>query len=432
MNGEKQDKNLRYALGWLASLIDDWDGRRRALEPLLDESGLVREGGALHLEVIPPNDLAGWYLVLCQTFLDESVRYHHFHGARALPALEAVGRWVPDLRNTPGVEERVRQVLQRRPDQVDGLLFELLVASRYIADGWRVTFLSETHLPSPDFMVEHESSRFFVECKRQGHSDYSTAERRHWREMIVPIAHFLNSARLPIVLDITFHQEVTKVPLEYLERRLLPKLQLLLPPGRLVEDSVAAIDLRYANVNLTRSYLSGQSVKLESALLAYLLFDYVDYHRGISFNVSYRQAPRKPRVVDDVAWGWAAIWSCDAPQAINAKAKAISRQLHDAAKQVKDSQPAVVHVGIEMGDGGEVEEIRAKKIHSWLNAFDPTESRIDHIYIHAFTFLVPPDKNWDGAEICQALSRRDSGIGPPLRDPRLFSAGEPEFLADSD
>lgn len=76
-------------------------------------------------------DAFGWYLFLGEAYLDHNWNYEPMYGSRVIPVLKAIGRSLPLLLDTPGIEDRVLRMVDKERAQPNGPLFELLVAAAY-------------------------------------------------------------------------------------------------------------------------------------------------------------------------------------------------------------------------------------------------------------------------------------------------------------
>jgi hypothetical protein len=108
--------------------------------------------------------------------------------------------------------------------------------------------------------------------------------------------------------------------------------------------------------------------------------------------------------VSDIANAYGVYWSCDAKEALWAKARDIKNQVHTAMQQFKSEDTAIIHVGMETFDGPAVEMTRFEKIKSTLGNINPHNSNVKWIFCNFFQAYSPPDQNWVFDETVSTMS----------------------------
>ena len=116
--------------------------------------------------------------------------------------------------------------------------------------------------------------------------------------------------------------------------------------------------------------------------------------------------------MDELAFAAGAFWSCDAPSAIERKARDIRRHLSEAVRQLPDSGKCAIHVGLETLEGATVEMVRLSRILETVAAIDTAGRDLRWIYCHQFQSYAPPDEAWVIDETVHPFGRKDSGPDP--------------------
>ena len=149
-------------------------------------------------------------------------------------------------------------------------------------------------------------------------------------------------------------------------------------------------------------------VKSPSPLLNYLIgkksVDNKGFTSGIKANF-YRIGGGEINnlYVSDIENAFAVFCSCNAKEALFAKARDIKNQVNSAIQQF-DSTLSIVHVGMETFDGPEVENSRFEKIRNTIENIDPQKSSLRWIICHFFQSYSTPDKCWIFDETVNVIS----------------------------
>ncbi len=392
------DPELEQAFRWFVDIIGSpaW-GRFRADIVLFTES---LETYTSNIDLYskphtPPNQFA-WYLYLCEAFLYHPIDYDFKQGCRVIPVFKSIGKDIATAREIVNVEDKIRACAATAPNSIDGVLFEMLVAIAYGKEGWKTTLLPESSnaTRSPDIKAEKEDT-LFVECKKKATlSDYSKEEREHWLLLVEPLADYLHNKKASLCLDVVFHKEVKAFPTDYFVKRVIPLLPFVAIEGVLLDDDEITLAVKKPTIDRARRHFEHNSVRMGSPLLFDLLFGHDEPERGIHICGEFKPDSRSAKLVSDVRWASAIVWSCDAPQALEKKTQSIKRQVAEAIKQIPEGKPGSLHIGFELYDGESIGKDRMEKVVSDLLFFDNLGKKIQFIYVNVFEFFVPPDQNW--------------------------------------
>lgn len=281
---------VRRALDWFLGFMDlgEWDRRKEAIEQHLESVLLPRasrEDAATLESVSITTDRIGWYLYLAEIALTDTAKYEPIQGSRVLPLFERLGTDFELMRSIRGIEERVGRILSGEAANPDSGLFEILVALPWKRNGWpEVEFIPES--PSgktADLRASSREVEWAIECKRLSkNSGYSQREREKWLRMWRPLSGFLIDRRMPVVLDIAFHEELETLPDDFLVEQLAGKLPLVLPPCTVIENEQLKVSVSLVDFEAARRHLSLNYVKYPSDQLNELIAGYRDPNRGFT------------------------------------------------------------------------------------------------------------------------------------------------------
>jgi len=145
-------------------------------------------------------------------FLKADAGYDHFAGATLLPQLAQLGSRLGYLNEVGGnVQDRLDRLHQGPSEQVDSVVFELLVAEALAEKGRRIEFIGETFDPTPDFRC-YDPFPMFIECKRKrALSDYDLREEREMRAVYDELHKLCAGSRLHGLFSLHLSREVFDV-----------------------------------------------------------------------------------------------------------------------------------------------------------------------------------------------------------------------------
>lgn len=421
-----ETEEIRKALDWFIELIgiDEWKVRK---PPIKEHIKSVLETKKEKVPLVDPSsrvvfesDQFGWYLYLAEAYIYHPEEYDFAAGSRVVPIFKSLGNDLDILKTIGGVHERAIKIVTTEKKNPDGGLFELLVAIAYMKSGWkRVEFVPESpHTKTPDIYVKTNGAVWVIECKRMSKSsDYSIKEREKWLKMWTPLSGYLEETMRPLVLDIVFHVELQVLDDDFLKQELIPKLELALSRGTIIENDIWTVKVNEVDFRKIKKHMSTMDVKILSSQLNELVFGPFDLYRGCTLLVSGKFSHSNPSYLTKIDFAAGAIWSCDADQSIEKKARHILRHLAEATEQLPENKPGIVHIGLESHDGGIVEIERLSKIMEKVAMFDSREKDIHWVFCHVFEPTVPPDKNWEYGETVYPFSKTGAYPEPLDRRP---------------
>ena len=440
--GGTDDADIENALQWFLGFlkIGDWKTRVAAIERNIETARQPRTrnfDAGDYVSAYGGRDRMAWYLYLVDTALHDPLKYEPIQGARVLPIFKRLGADLGLLKRIGGVEERVQRLLGGESAQPDGGLFELLVALLWKRNGYpTVEFIPERPPgKSPDFLARSGREEWFIECKRlQKSSAYSEREREKWLAMWSKFARHLTRHNLSLVFEITFHVELASLPDDFLVAQLAGKLPLLSFPCHIASNETWDVTARPVDYRRARAHLRRYYVRDPSDQMQELLAGDRDPRRGFTCVVAGEVVriggtSGHNRFLDSLSFAACAFWSCDAPRAVQHKARDVRGHLARAVDQLPSAGKCAVHLGLETLDGPLVEQVRLDRTkHSIVN-FRTLGKDLRRIYCHLFESYAPPDQCWVIDETVVHFGRGPTGRGEPLAF-RLAIGPEDETAAD--
>jgi hypothetical protein len=426
-----EDPMARAFLDWAVRLMGagSWRARRETLIATLSPSGALKSTPAetaAGVSVVPV-DLAAWYLLQVERWLEDAASYDVMSGSRFMPIVHRLGHGLEALTKIEGAETRMRRVLRKAPAEIDSVLFELLVALAYQErTSGPVAFIAEGTSKTPDLRIGGQEDPFFVECKRKFRAgDYARDEYRRFALLYEPVRKALKEAHRSWACDFVFHREMMSYPDDYLAQRVIPLLAVADPVANswrtLLNDDELRIAVRAADWPRYRRQLGQVDVRGETPQLYHVLFDHYDPSRGYQASVGGAPSAQSPGYWEEVVFACVGIWSCDAPEAVQAKTRHQQAELRKAFAQLPADARGAVHVANETFDDERLADERRRRIATDLwKGLDATRRELQWVYLHLFAFDVPPNESWSAGETCVSFAASDARARVMELEPKLL------------
>lgn len=409
-----EDQDIIDAWKWFMSFISekDWRKRKANIEEKIAMkfrttapfSEPLTEGTLL----IVKDDIIGCYLYLIDMLINEPHKYEYFQGARIVPIFKRFGIDLDILKNIEGIDKRIKDLVNKRQSEADALLFEILTALLWSKNGYEVAFIEESNeMKTPDLIAKREGKTWNIECKRQSKTaNYTYKETAKRQKMISYIGKILIENNM--LLEIVFHVELETLPDTFLRDLLNDKLTLAIP-GKIVSNNQVDVDMEYIDITAINNHLDMYHVKHNSPMLNKLIGKKSVDNRGFTCGVNANffrvgEGEVNNLYILEIANAFGVYWSCDAKEAIWAKARDIKNQLYKAMKQLNSKDTAIIYIGVETFDGPEVERIRFEKIKHTIEKINPEKTNLRWIFCHFFQSYSPPDQNWVFDETVSTIS----------------------------
>ena len=431
----EEDGHVRAAFDWFMQFFkpEQWRSRKTQIEDYIHS---VHETKSQPVPLTSSStrvsfnqDQIAWYLYLADAYLTHPKDYDFSQGARVIPQIKTLGRFVDILDSIENIHEYLSKKINNIHTNADSLFFELLVALTYKRNNWsKVVFIPESPpSKSPDIFASDGNDEWFIECKKLAKSSqYSLDEREKWLLMWRPLSGFLRDNKKSIILDIVFHVELKTLDDSFVYNTLIPKLKFVVTDGVVVDNEVWKVSAKFVDLGAIRKKLTKSYVKIPSSSLASLVTG--EHLPSVGFTCVFlgKPSPIHPTYLDDIDFISCARWYCDAEEAILKKARDIRAQLSDATSQLPDNKASIIHVGVESHDGPIVEDERFSRILNTVSFWDSNNKDIQWIYCHIFDPQVPPDENWDFGETVLCFSKQNA-LEAPLKNHNLVDLENMRF-----
>ncbi len=411
---ECDDDELIAGYDWIRGFLSPSDWRRKKdsienylyekLKPVADSTNIAESK-----RVVIDDDKIGWYLYLAHTYIDERHKYNYVAGARVLPIFKQIGKHLQTVKNIPGIDKKIKDMLRKRPNEADAILFEILTALLWSRNGYKVEIIDEQQGAAgknPDFLATRGEESWEVECKRLGVSDYTSKETVKKLRMIDEVKDLLTKNN--ILLDVDIHTELLKLSDSFLKdqlEKIIPTIgdkdkEITSPDA---DFKISKIDVGKINRHLEKHFVKNYSPHL-SELIAGKPVDDQGFTVGLAAQCEYIDGDLLSQHIAKVRNVFGVHFNCDSEDSMMAKAKDARRQINGAIKQFKGSTGGVIHVGIETLDGPKVERVRTEKLLKTWADFDIKESNLCWIYYHYFQSYTRSYKEWSFDETVNAVT----------------------------
>ncbi|TLP81853.1 hypothetical protein [Maribacter sp. ACAM166] len=432
------DNHVIQSWEWFMSFMSekDWQKRKADIENKIAVQFKATQPFSEPLSegtlVVVKNDVIGWYLYLLDMLINEPHKYEFFQGSRIVPIFKRFGLDLDLLRNIGGVEKKIKELIRKRKSEADAFLFEIMTALLWARNGYQVAFLDEKKAgKTSDIIAKKDGETWSIECKRQSKtSDYTYRENTKRQKMVSYISKTLLERN--ILLDIEFHVELESLPDTFLKNLLEEQLKGAVA-GKIVSNANVDIELSFVDMSTIKEHLENNFVKDYSPMLHSLIgkkpIDNKGFTCGISANFFRIGDGNVNNVyISDINNAFGVYCSCDAKEALWAKARDIKNQVHKAMLQFNSENKAVIHVGMETFDGPQVEKKRFDKIKNTIGKISTQNTNLRWIFCSFFQAYSRPDEYWVFDETVSTISPYFS-LRPPLNT-RLMIVPEDEITED--
>lgn len=155
------------------------------------------------------------YLIGARSVLHQPAHYYDiFHACRDVKIVQLLNYALRTLtaRKIPGLDTRIERLQAARTyDSFDAIVFELLVATRYLEQPSvnRLEFVKETaSAKTPDFRMRQHGREAFCECKKMDRShDNALKVRAAANACLTPVLAALRSRRTAALVEVVFADE---------------------------------------------------------------------------------------------------------------------------------------------------------------------------------------------------------------------------------
>ena len=410
--------DIKKALHWFLEYMgnDDWFERRQNVIEYFSEIAkkLNKEQHAYDINsdnktrMAFYEDWVAWYLYLAESLADRPAVDEPSQSSRIWPFFATIGKYSEELKKVKGIDAKLHDLLKKRINQPDSILFELVVAICYLRNGWTVEFIPETgKSKTPDLSVSRGNQNYFVECKRLAKvTEYSEKERAHWVARWREVLPFLTLYPYSVFLEVEFKVEVEKTEVGLVAKAFRDMaLAGGVKHGFCFENEKVRVCAKHMDMKKIHDHFSKWMVRYPSPQLNALFDDNYDPQGSYTNAFTAKLVEINPDsesviniFVDEVDKAYCAKWECTAIESINKKAKDVKNLLVKAVKQAPKNGSTIIHIGYETLHGPHVEYIRDAKIVELLSSFKFGEKNIASIFCHSFQSRIFANNEWDFAE----------------------------------
>lgn len=399
------DEQLRTGIAPFLSLMSAGKWQRRRGD-IIDAINNIEQ--AVKLENSKPirvkEDEIGWYLFLCEQALEDPICMDISQVARAAPFFAGIGSRWKYAHRVSGLDKKIRQILHKAKSNPDGLIFEILVALSYAAQGWDVELLAEKPpQKSPDMVVRREGLEIYVECKRlDRRTSYSERERDDFLKLWDAATTVLLEKRQWVWFKGIFHVEVDSLPPDFLAKLFEKALPLTSAESLIYDGNDATIHAKLIDKHAVWRHLEDWQVKTNSPMLSHLLGgDWAPMNSAVSIahvvklaHVNGCDAPILGSYIQEMEWACGFTRDFDSDISVDRKAKDITGLLADAVRQVPGDKASIIHIAAETMEGSEVERLRTKKVMETVRSL-VSEKPILAVRFHRFQANQTVDRLWE-------------------------------------
>jgi len=336
---------IKSALNWFLDYMgqDDWKTRRQSVIQYFNEMGgqLIDKPEKYDVDsdrgrLAFYDDWVAWYLYLAESLANRPAVDEPSQSSRIWPFFATIGRHVDELKSTKGIDSKLHDLLKKKINQPDSILFEFVVAIGYIRNGWEVEFIPEGAEKSPDLRVVRGKEELFVECKRLAKvTDYSENERAEWMKRWEKVRALLIKYPKSVFIDVEFKKEVHKTDEDVVAKAFHDMATCgAVAEGFCVENEEVIVCARHMDMKRISDHLDKWMVKYPSPQILALFDDNYEPEGSYTNMLIAKFVTIDPdeesvlnRFVDDIQRAYCAKWICTDAVSIGKKARDVKNLL---------------------------------------------------------------------------------------------------------
>jgi hypothetical protein len=360
----------------------------------------------------PTTDKIIWYMFLVDILGVEKTSDDPFESHRIYPIFAAIGDQLEKLKLVPNVHGVIKKLLSSKHNQPDNFLFELLVASHYLRNGYDVAFIEEQPtLQTPDLQVSKFETSIFVECKRlEKITVYADKENKAWDALWKMLSIEMVKDRNDHWIDITFKIPPSKVK----PYKIIKAFHELAKAFRHTKATCETVEfkatLHAIDMQNIENHFSAYSVRANSPQIHALIFGDVNPNekRSTATIPTDISRPGLPRAVlniflEGIAKCAGAQWRCTSPESVDKRSKHFKTIIKEAASQIPANSLGIIHTFYETSEGVDIEIARREKLISALTELQIKDKTILVALIHGVKHY-PNINGFEWAETIQDFS----------------------------
>jgi len=299
---------------------------------------------------------------VCEDFLDNRDETDIFAAALLVPQMAALGMRLPYLDNTTGQTlERIEGLWKGPSEEVDSVVFELLVAASSVARGQSVEFLRadpKGRSKTPDLRIHDYPFPTVVECKRKRTlTQYEEHEELIMRQLFDNLYAKARKRGLWGIFDLELDVAADKAPFREIVE--CSVRQYLVPqPAKATQYGWGSVAFR----ELPRT-LAGPPARLYGPAFLKAIFGWntdLPTHDGILCKVTRPDG----QFVDSVKEPVALYWKNVSREAIKKKSWSPMDLFNEAIQQIPLGQLGVIYVCYQEGGREEIADLRTDSLQT--------------------------------------------------------------------
>ena len=371
------------------------------------------------------SDVVASFFAQAKSLLDSRRTFDIGLASRCVPWMKQIGANLSALSQVHGAADRVRRMLLDQTTEPDSVLFELVMAGNYAANGENIVFVEEqpgiARTPDLRLFVDELPETAAIELKRLRRGEYEIQERRLQERIFSRVADILDTRSLSLHIDVNYIVELKNVPESYLSDW-LQRFLLSSYAGSnhyswhdefgFGEISLANVDAVFNDVRDTSLYIGTKFARL---LAGRPVREY-----AFQLAAGLNPDPRDPRFFDHIHYGSVVTWQCVAPLAIERKARHVKSKLIEAARQVKTDGVGMIHLAMDVEVGCESSDLRRQKNKDVIAEFR-AESPVAALYVHYLVPRISELHSWILDETVDSFAAGTISVPPMM----VFSSSTP-------
>jgi hypothetical protein len=427
--GVEDDADVRAALLWFARTSGDsnaFTARLKLAQQAYREATASLERLGQDPELCDLGaDVVASYFAQAKSLLDDRRTYDLVLASRIIPWVKQVGANVVKLEEVSGASDRVSRMLHDSGTDPEGAMLELVVAGNYAADGFGVEFVAEepgqAKTPDMKLVVAELNVPVPVECKRIRRGQYEQKERDRHRKLFRKVASIIDGRRLSVHIDVTYTRELHYVPEDYLAKWLEHALvsPIVTLQGYPWQDESGRGAIYTANIAAVRDDIRSSSLMF-GPKMARLLSGAPVRENGYHLVAGADPDRRDPRFIESVSYASVITWQCIAPEAIEKKARHVTKRLAEADQQMLGSDPGIVHMAMDAELQCQSSDLRRERNRDAIAGFT-FKSTIKGLFVH---YLVPRITEFHSWLVDETVDRFGPGYAQ-LPEVKLFQRSTP-------
>lgn len=394
--GVELDMDVIKALRWLAETTNDPRGFSQRLE--IAQNNYIKETskkvnfGVVFDKAWYGDDVVAGFFSQAKSLIDSRRAFEISTASQIIPWVKQLGKNIDILDQMPGAKERAKRMLDSTSVYPDTALFELILAGNYAAMGYDVEFIPEKKgiAKTPEFKCSfHDGVDFVVECKRLQKGKYACQEESAHLRQIQPVELRIRSKRMSIWMDVTYKNEVDKIPDTYLVNHLSNYYGV----DYNWDDEYGVGFIKQAKLHeLKKDVEINGSISFHTKLARLLKGKDLDDN---NYNIIAlgRSDERDPRFISKIKYASLVTWRCVSEQSLEGRSRHIKSTLAEIEKQTSSYGLGVGHIAIDIDVQKEVADKRREKNKKVAQEFE-MESELVRLNIHYLLTRIEENHSW--------------------------------------